>query len=60
MPLLVLWSEGVTSGIVGNNKLNKERVAHQEELRSVCRDKIEDLLEKIVQKDAIILNYQEE
>ena len=46
---------GVTSGIVGNNKLNKERVAHQEE-RDRLQRQIEDLLEKIVQKDAIILN----
>ena len=46
---------GVTSGIVGNNKLNKERVAHQEE-RDRLQRQIEDLLEKIAQKDAIILN----
>ena len=46
---------GVTSGIVGNNKLNKERVAHQEE-RDRLQRQIEDLLEKIAQKDAIILD----
>lgn len=45
---------GIATGIVGNNKLNKERVAHQEE-RDRLQRQIEELLKKIAKKDAIIL-----
>ena len=36
---------GIATGIVGNNKLNKERVAHQEE-RDRLQRQIEELLKK--------------
>ena len=49
---------GVAAGIVGNNKLNKERVAHQEECDRLQKQ-IEELLKKIAKKDAIILKLSQ-
>ena len=48
---------GIATGIVGNNKLNKERVAHQEE-RDRLQRQIEELLKKIAKKDDILISVR--